>query len=233
MLGSLVAGLLAQWAPAPLVVPYLPQVALMVIVLALKRDAPEAIARGAGGRTRLPGQDLRSPRFRRVVAPMAPWVFAAPAIAFALLPSVVGAARATDGIALTAAITAVRAVAGIMIQPFARHLDRRGHRTAVAGLLVMAAGLALGAVTAQDRHSWLLVPSAIVLGSAYGLCLVAGLAEIQRLAGDRALAGLTAAFYALAYLGFAAPYLLSAGAHLASYTTLLAITDGLALRTRQ
>ncbi len=46
----------------------------------------------------------------------------------------------------------------------------------------------------------------------------AGFALLDRLAGGRALAGLTVAFRALAYLGFAAPYLLSAGAHLVSYT---------------
>ena len=173
---------------------------------------------------------MRSPRFRRVVAPTAPWVFAAPAIAFALLPSVVGAARATDGIALTAAITAVCAVAGIMIQPFATSTDAAIARR-WRGCLSWLRDSRSARSPRRTRQSWLLVPSAVVLGSAYGLCLVAGLVEIQRLAGDRALAGLTAAFYALAYLGFAAPYLLSAGVHLASYNTLLAITAGLALLT--
>jgi MFS family permease len=40
---------------------------------------------------------VRHPRFRRHVGPMAPWVFAAPAVAFALLPSVVGANHAPTG----------------------------------------------------------------------------------------------------------------------------------------
>ena len=65
------------------------------------RDGARRLGRGAV-RLSIPG--ARHPRFRRVVAPMAPWVFAVPAVAFALLPSVVGASRATDGIALTAAI---------------------------------------------------------------------------------------------------------------------------------
>jgi len=76
---------------------------------------------------------------------------------------------------------------------------------ATTGLLVLVAGLALGAFTAQAHQTWLLIPCAIVLGCAYGLCLVAGLVEIQRLADHSALAGLTAAYYALTYLGFAAP----------------------------
>jgi hypothetical protein len=99
------------------------------------------------------------------------------------------------------------------------------------GLLVLAGGLGLAALTADLRETWLLVPCAIVLGSAYGLCLVAGLLEVQRLAPERALGALTATYYAFMYLGFAAPYLLSVAADVASYATLLLITSGLALVT--
>jgi MFS family permease len=145
----------------------------------------------------------------------------------------VGADHATDGVALTATITALTALAGVVAQPWARRLDAKpdSNRAAITGLLVLVAGLAIAALTAQARESWLLVPSSVVLGTAYGLCLVAGLVEIQRLANPRALAGLTAIYYSLAYLGFAAPYLLALGAHLASYASLLAITALLALAT--
>jgi hypothetical protein len=164
---------------------------------------------------------------------MAPWVFAAPAVAFALLPSITGAGHAASGIALSAFVTALTALAGVLIQPLARRLDAHGrsNRAATAGLLVLAGALMLGAVTAQDRQVWLLIPCAIVFGCAYGLCLVAGLVEVQRIAGPHALGGLTAAFYMLAYLGFAVPSLLVLGAHLASYAILLAITAALALGT--
>jgi hypothetical protein len=81
------------------------------------------------------------------------------------------------------------------------------------------------------QHTWLLVPSSIVLGMGYGLCLVAGLVEVQRLAHPEALAGLTAIYYVLTYLGFAVPYLLALAAHVTGYTALLLITAGLALVT--
>jgi MFS family permease len=232
-LGPLVAGLLAQWAAAPGVVPYLPHIALMAVVLVLLRTAPETVESRSGRPVHLSPRAVRSARFRGVVGPMAPWVFAAPAIAFALLPSVVGADRATNGIALTASITTLCALAGVLIQPLARRFEAhpQSNRAATTGLVVLAAGLALGAVMAQDRQIWLLVPCSVVLGSAYGLCLVAGLVEIQRLADQHMLAGLTAAYYALAYLGFAAPYLLALGAHLAGYSILLAIAAALALAT--
>jgi MFS family permease len=83
-LGPLVAGLLAQWLDAPRVVPYLPHVALMLAVLLALRSGPETIVgRGASTPSLLMTMpELPSRRFLRVVAPIAPWVFAAPAIAF-------------------------------------------------------------------------------------------------------------------------------------------------------
>ena len=231
--GPLVSGLLAQWAADPRVIAYLPHVVLMIAVLAVVPGAPETVARGGGGALGRALPTLRDPRFYRVVAPMAPWVFAAPAVAFALLPSVVGAAHATDGIALTAVVAMVTALAGVFIQPVARRLDAHatGNRAATVGLAIITAGLVLGAVTAHEQRVWLLVPSAIVLGIGYGLCLVAGLVEVQRLAHPEALAGLTAIYYVLTYLGFAVPYLLALAAHLTGYATLLLITAGLALLT--
>ncbi len=170
--GPLVAGVLAQWAPDPGVVPYLPHVALMLAVLALVPAAPETVARGGDGTIARALPTLRDPRFRKVVAPMAPWVFAAPAVAFALLPSVVGAARATDGIALTAVVATVAAMAGVLVQPVARRLDANaaGNRAATLGLTVIVVGLALSAFTAHEHHvPAALVPSSTVLGMGYGL----------------------------------------------------------------
>jgi MFS family permease len=234
-LGPLVAGVLAQWAPASRTLPYLPHIALTAVVLLALRNVPETVSGTRRHPIRMAVPALRSSRFRGTVAPMAPWVFAAPAIAFALLPSVVGAQHAAEGIAVTAAITSLTALAGVLVQPLARRLEARAasNRAGVVGLVIIAGGLALGAATAQVQQLWLLVPCAIVLGCAYGLCLIAGLVEVGRLAGDDELAGLTAAYYALTYLGFAAPYLLALAEKVASYPVLLTIAAALALSTAQ
>jgi hypothetical protein len=232
-LGPLVAGTLAQWAPAATALPYLPHIALMIAVLLGLRGVPETVRphEEAGSAIGLSAESTR--RFRRLVVPAAPWVFAAPAIAFALLPSIVGTAHSADGVALTATITSLTALAGVMIQPLARRLEAGGRPNAGAllGLIVLGAGLALAAVAANAREDWLLFPCAILLGSAYGLGLVAGLLEVQRLAPPRALAGLTATFYVFTYLGFAAPYLMTVAATAASYAVLLLIASALAFLT--
>jgi hypothetical protein len=136
-------------------------------------------------------------------------------------------------VALTAAITSLTALAGVLIQPVARRLERGGqaHAGGMLGLLVLAGGLALAALTVHVHQTWLLIPCAVVLGSAYGLCLVAGLLEVQRLAPEGALAALTATFYVFTYIGFAAPYPITVAAKTAGYDVLLVIASGLALLT--
>jgi MFS family permease len=232
-LGPLVAGVVAQWAPARTVLPYLPHLLLMVVVLALLRAAP-ADARSA----RSPGPALprtrlsirNDARFRGFVVPLAPWAFAAPVIAFALLPAVTGVGRRDHGIVLAAAITAVTALAGAAVQPVARRLGLPPVVLACTGLVALAAGAALGVWTVEGQ-AWLLAPTGLVLGCAYGLCLVAGLIEVQRMAPASELARATSVYYALTYLGFAAPYLLTRGHAVASYPTLLTLVAGLALAT--
>src|SRR6185312_8000829 len=105
--GPLVAGVLAQWAPHAGVIPYVPHIALAVAVIALVRDAPETVVARPAAATAAALPQRGRARFRRVVVPSAPWVFAAPAIAFALLPAVVGADHAADGTAFVAAVTAL------------------------------------------------------------------------------------------------------------------------------
>jgi MFS family permease len=233
-LGPLVAGAVAQWAPAPTVLPYLPHLLLMVAVLQLLRSAPaDARSTGsagpAGPLTRL--EILGHPRFRGFVVPLAPWAFAAPVIAFALLPAVTGVAERDHGIVLAATITAITAFSGAVVQPVARRLALAPVVLGCAGLVTLAAGLGLGVATVDAQGDWLMVPTGLVLGCAYGLCLVAGLIEVQGLATARELARATSVYYALTYLGFAAPYLLTRAHALASYPALLTVVAGLALAT--
>jgi hypothetical protein len=231
--GPLVAGLIAQWAPVPAVLAYVPHLVVMILALPALALVPETLTAGNRRAVRFTVPEVRLPRFRRVVLPLAPWVFAAPAVAFAFLPEILRTAQAADGIALTAVITALTAFAGVAIQPLARRLDAgaRRNRAAIIGLLVLTAGLGLAAGTARIGATWLLLPCALVFGAAYGLCLVAGLIEVQTLAGPGGLAGLTAAYYALTYLGFALPYLLAVAGRAAGYPLLLGITAMVALAT--
>jgi hypothetical protein len=232
-LGPLAAGLIAQWAPAPLVVAYLPHLAVMALVLPGLWRVPETVPHLAGGGPSLASR-LRVPaaadsRFLSMVVPVAPWVFGAASVSFAVLPSVVSGRTQGFGIAFAGLIAALTLGVGVAVQPFARRFDRVGSpRGAIAGLALVTSGMAVAALAAALTSPLVVVAAGAVLGAGYGVCLVGGLLEVQRIAAPGELAGLNAVFYALTYVGFALPVALAELARFTSFTVLLLSLTGLA-----
>ncbi|MBO2464864.1 MFS transporter [Actinomadura violacea] len=236
-LGPLVAGVLAQWAPAPTTAPYVPHLILAGLALPLAARAPET-ARRAGTPPRLRDAlrvpEARERRFRTVVVPLAPWVFGSASVALAYLPGLVGDRLGGHALGYGAAVTTLTAAAGIAVQPLARRVraPRRLLMTAMglvtAGMLVATGAAAAAGVAAGPV---LVVAAALVLGAAYGCCQVCGLQEVQRLARPERLAALTSAYQAVSYVGFAAPFPLAAAGRFASPPVLLLAVTGLAALT--
>ena len=79
-----------------------------------------------------------------------------------------------------------------------------------AGVLVCCAGAVLLSLAADDGDLWPVAVAAPVFGLGYGLTMVAGLTAVQALATPQTLAGVTAVFYALTYVGFLLPAALAA-----------------------
>lgn len=232
--GPLVAGLLAQWLPAPTVVPYLPHLALLAVAVVLVSRTPETRAgdQGLAVALQLRMPELRGQRLRTVVLPLAPWVFGSAAIALAYLPGLIEGRLGDAALAFTAVVTMLTALAGILVQPLARRMAVSGSaRLISASLALVVAGLLVSAVAAAARQPALVVLATLVLGGGYGACQVCGLQEVQRLAKPESLAGLTAVYLAVSYLGFALPFLLAAAAHVASPTVLLLVVAALAAVT--
>ncbi len=231
-LGPLVAGLIAQWAPDALISAYLPHLFVIAAMLMVVRGAPETVDETTGGRRLTVPASARQMRFLWIVLPSAPWVFAAPSVAFAVLPGLV--THSTEGfrIGFAALIAGLTLGVGILIQPLARRLDRTpGVRGTVTGLAAIAAALLLGALAARAQRWPLIVPAGALFGSGYGLCLVSGLLEVQRLSPPDELASITAIFYALTYVGFASPIVLAELEHIATAATLLLGAAALAILT--
>ncbi|WP_328391937.1 MFS transporter [Nocardia sp. NBC_00416] len=222
-LGAGVAGVLAQWGPAPMVLPYLVHALLAAAVLPVLFRVPEthpAGSRAVGLRTGFSG--LRHPRFRRVVAPMAPWIFGSAAVAYAIMPQLIADRVGQWGLIYSTTITVATLTVGVLVQPLAKRLDRTtSARAAVVSMSLVPAGLAVSVLAAIVRSPALGLVAALALGCAYGIVLVSGLLELQRLAAPGELAALTGAYYALAYLGFLLPSLLSLLSAVAGYPVLL------------
>lgn len=212
--GPLIAGAVAQWLPAPEVTPYLAHVALMLVVVPLVWTAPDP-----SGRRNRTGEFARQPVVPPVardagfiwgVAIWAPWVFATVTIGFTVVPTLVPELVTGRSVALSGAIAGLALFTGIFVQPVARRIGRDGALVpTIAGLAVTSAGLGLAALTGITGNPWLVAPVAVLLGSGYGMLMVSGLREVERLAGPDELGGLAAVFYALIYVGFGAPYLLA------------------------
>ncbi|MEV0434811.1 MFS transporter [Nocardia sp. NPDC050413] len=213
-LGAGVAGVLAQWGPLPDSTAYLVNVALCVLATAWLVRAPETVRRQTHPARLL--DDLKIPaaghrRFLRVAVPVALWLFTANATAYAVLPTLMLGQVGEAPIAFSALVTMVTLGCGFTIQSVARRIDRPGTaRAAVLALVLLTAGMLLAAWTASTLTIGATLLTAVVLGSGYGIGLVAGLQQIERIAGPGDLAGLNAVFYSVSYLGFGVPAILSA-----------------------
>lgn len=211
-IGAGVSGTLAQWGPLPTLIPYLFQILLSIGAAIILLRAPETSPHDS--RSLL--DDLRIPRHARrrfllTVVPLAPWVFAAAALAYAVTPALVGNRVGDDTIAFATLLTVLTLAAGAAVQPFTHHIARltRGHN-ALLGLSIVFVGIVLCAVDAATKSVALAIVVAVVLGIGYGICLVAGLVVIQDLIRPHDLGSLTGLFYSLTYLGFALPAVLAA-----------------------
>ncbi|MBE7195083.1 MFS transporter [Gordonia polyisoprenivorans] len=211
--GAGVAGALAQWAPWPHVLAYAVNIAIAAIAVLLILRVPETRERQQN-----PGRlvdDLKIPsaghrRFLLVVLPVAPWVFGACATAYAVIPALMSVRTSGAPIAFAALCCVLGLAAGFGIQSVGRRIDDPdGVRGVVSALVVLAIGMGLAALAAHVLTIWLSLVAATVLGCGYGMAMIAGLLEVQRISGPEDLAGLSAVFYGVTYLGFAVPAVLA------------------------
>ena len=206
-LGPLTAGVVAAFLPGPLVLPYLLHAALCAAAVLAVRGVPETAPR-----VRREVGDVRDPLVPRgsrllavtALAPVATCVYAFPATIIAGLPQLVELPG--SGVLVTGVLAGLTLGAGALVAPLQRRL---GTWTAVASATAGTVGLG-GTVLAAATGAWgWLVPAGLLLGAGSGWALAAGLALTVRLAPAARRGVLTGIFYTCAYLGFAAPFLVT------------------------
>jgi MFS family permease len=224
-LGPLFAGLLAALAPLPLMLTYVLHAALCLPALwAVQRHSVEtrhdAAQEPIVHALKVPAAGHR--RFVLVVVPMAPWIFGSAGIAYAIVPALVVDKLGSWALLYTAGLTVLTLLCGVLVQPIARRLDDRSSaRAVVVSMVLMAAGVFSAVATAITRSVVMAVLVAMLLGCAYGIAIVSGLLEIQRIADPDELAGISGVYYSLAYVGFLLPAVLAGLAHFFSYPAML------------
>lgn len=221
-LGAGIAAALAQFGPIPTALPYLVHIGITLASFFVLLGAPESRPRAQTSTPLL--EDLAIPaakhrRFLFVVAPMAPWVFGTAASAYAILPGLMMSQAPGFEIGLSGLLCVVALGCGVAVQRLASFIDspHSARGIGIALVVTVPAMLLAAAAAGLDSLPWAFAAAAL-LGAAYGLLLVGGLREIQRIAGPNDLAGLTAVFYSLTYLGFFIPMILSALGAWLNYT---------------
>ncbi len=217
--GPLVGGIIAQWLPGPMVLPYVVHGAILTSAIAAaawphasigKSEPPPAqpVRRERLARLERPRDPLRLPAGFASVAFVAPWVFAFPSVSNAVLPTLLRARVGSFAVLFAGVLTGATLLCGVLVQPILR--TWRPSAAGTFGLVAGAIGLlcAAGAAAALSPVGALL--AAFLLGSGYGGCLISGLRFIEANGVPATRGRLTGLYYALTYLGFATPLALAA-----------------------
>lgn len=148
---------------------------------------------------------LRDPVFLRYVFPLAPWTLFCTAVPLATLPSNVPAGLVQDPLLLSAFLTPLPALGGILVQPFAGKARVSPVLLAPLALAIAVLALAISIVSIQAQSVVLLITACLVFGLAHGFCQITGLRLVAEISPPHTLGRNTAVFQALSYVGFLAP----------------------------
>jgi len=224
--GPAVSGLIGQWGPWPLALPYLLHVIVLALALTTAWGVAETLSRDRVEHYEDPPAAFRSGGLRTfvvVIAPLAVCVYAFPASAVGGLPVLIGFPVAP--VALTGLLAGVTLGAGALAAPLQ---GRLGERTAPIAALCGVVGFGGSALAASVSSLLLLaVPASMVLGAGGGLALAASLARLPDVASDGRLGSISSGFYAVAYIGFGFPLLLAALSESVPIGALLAVLAAL------
>jgi hypothetical protein len=207
----------------PEVTPYAVHGVLNLVALIIVLAAPESLPKHRRSQQHW-WQGLRIPlvghrTFVRLIIPAAPWVFGAAGIAYAVMPALVQDSWGSGRPCTRPCSPSSPSVPGRSCRTLVPRINRwTGGRGLVVGLAMMSLGMMLAVVAALVADPILAFVVAIVLGLAYGICVVSGLIIVQAIAEPDDLAGITGVYYSLAYSGFLLPTVLAALLPLMGYS---------------
>jgi MFS family permease len=200
--GPLLGGLLAQYGPAPDVLPYLVEVALLV---------PAGIAIAA-----MPEPGVRSrwrPRRPQVPAAIRPafassgvtsfLAWAVTALFLTLIPAYVASLAGSTNLVLGSGVVALMLGCSAIAQRVT--YGRRSAPLQMGGLGLLAASLALLIAAGADDSLGLLLGATVLAGVGQGLGFLGAMTEINQVAPPDRRADVLSSFYVVTYLGTGLP----------------------------
>ncbi|MEW1862134.1 MFS transporter [Streptomyces sp. NBC_00669] len=204
--GPMLAGVLAQYAPYPLRLPYLVHLGLLAVSCAIVWRLPETVRR-RDPRPRLRPQGMAVPaQVRGVFAPAALAAFAGFSVLglfTAVAPSFVAEYLGVHNLAVSGAVVLSVFLASMVGQSL---MGRFGAaRSLPLGCLVLMAGLVLIGCSLLAESLGLLVAGAVVSGVGQGLAFRGAVATVSRVAPAEQRGATISALFVAAYVGIALP----------------------------
>jgi MFS family permease len=201
-LGPVLAGLIAQYGPAPRVLPFVLEIVLLTPAAAAIATLPAArpAARWQPRRPQLPAE------VRGIFATTGLACFLAFAVIglfLTLIPAYVVSLSGSTNLLLAGSAVALVLACSVLAQLAgyrrpARYLERHG-------LALLATGLLLLAVAGTISSLALLLIAAIAAGTGQGLVFLGGLAAVNQAAPEGRRADVLSSFYVVIYLGVGVP----------------------------
>jgi MFS family permease len=203
--GTLLSGLLAEWAPEPIRLPFAVNLGLLALAIAALLAAPETVK--ARPDVRLRPQRLGVPAEVRGVfvraATAGLCAFAVSGVFSAVAPVLLGAVLHEHSHAIPGVLVFLLFAASAVGQLGLSALPDRAALPTGCALLVAGIGLLAGAIGAESLG--LLFASAAVAGLGQGLVIGGGLAAINRDAPVERRGETASSFFVVLYLGLAFP----------------------------
>ncbi|GHF59158.1 MFS transporter [Streptomyces mashuensis] len=201
-LGPVAGGALAQYAPAPRVLPFALEILLLVPAAAAVLALPAAESRSPW-RPRRPGipRDLR-PVFA-TSGTAAFLAFAVTGLSLALAPAYVATLSGSGNLLLGGAVVALMLACSAVAQ--LAGYGRAARRLQLTGLPLLAAGLVLLALAGSLASLTLLLLAIATVGTGQGLAFLGGLTAVSQAAPADRHADVLSTFYVIVYLGVGLP----------------------------
>ncbi len=201
--GPVIAGVLAEWAPKPLVLPFVLFAAIGVVATVAVLAIPEP-GRVVAGRLRVVRPNVPSEirtLFARVsVTGAAVWAVAA--LMLSVVPSYAAELLDTSNLALLGAVSAVTLATSCVAQIAARRSHAHVRMQAV-GLTLLALGLVALVLAFPARSLLVLLLAGLLTGTGHGIAFLGAQAQLNLAAPPDRRGEVNAAFYTLIYLGVA------------------------------
>jgi MFS family permease len=204
--GPLLSGVLAQYAPYPLRLPYLVHLGLLVICGAVTWVLPETVTRPDPRPPLHPQGMFVPPQVRGVFVPAALAAFAGFSVLglfTAVAPSFISQYLHVDNLAVSGAVVLSVFVASTVGQVL---MGRTGpSRAQPLGCLVLMAGLALIGCSLLLESLTTLVVGAVVSGVGQGLAFRGAMTTVSRVAPAEQRGATISALFVAAYVGISVP----------------------------